>query len=30
MDYIILIIVGIVGVVLGTYFGRRRKSKLDN
>ncbi len=30
MDYIILIIVGIVGVVLGTYFGKRRAGKVEN
>jgi LPXTG-motif cell wall-anchored protein len=27
MNYIILIIVGIAGIVLGTYFGRKRKVK---
>ena len=31
MDYIILIIAGITGIVLGTYLGRRRvKKSLDN
>ncbi len=30
MNYIILIIVGIAGVVLGTYFGRRRKVEKES
>jgi len=29
MDYIILIIAGIAGIVLGTYLGRRRKMKKE-
>ncbi len=29
MNYIILIIVGIAGVVVGTYFGRRRSRSLN-
>ncbi len=30
MNYIILIIVGIAGVVLGNYFGRRRKVEKES
>lgn len=30
MNYIILIIVGITGVMLGTYFGRRRKIEKES
>jgi len=30
MNYIILIIVGIAGIVLGTYLGRRRKMKKES